>query len=273
LFLALPAAASPMFVGLGDLAGGAFSSEATGISADGSVVVGRGIGTSGNEAFRWTSGGGMVGLGDLPGGGIGSAAFDTSADGSAVVGYGNGASGTEAFRWTSGGGMVGLGDLAGGAFFSFANGVSADGSVVVGHGTNAASSSEAFRWTSGGGMVGLGDLAGGTFNSRAQGVSADGSVVVGFGTSASGSVAFIWDAVNGMRSLQDVLVNDYGLDLTGWLLGSAVGISADGTSIVGYGTHNGQTEAWLAVLPEPGTGVLVGVTGLLGLVGRRSRRA
>jgi probable HAF family extracellular repeat protein len=213
----------------------------------------------------------MVGLGDLAGGIFNSRAQGISADGSVVVGYSNSFFGDQAFRWTSGGGMVGLGDLAGGIFLSNAFGVSADGSVVVGV-SNSASGTEAFRWTSGGGMVGLGDLAGGTFNSRAQGVSADGSVVVGFGTSASGSVAFIWDAVNGMRSLQDVLVNDYGLDLTGWLLGSAVGISADGTSIVGYGTHNGQTEAWLAVLPEPGTGVLVG-TGLLGLVGRRSRRA
>ena len=41
---------------------------------------------SGNEAFRWTSSGGMVGLGDLPGGGFSSDAFGVSYDGSVVVG-------------------------------------------------------------------------------------------------------------------------------------------------------------------------------------------
>ena len=39
---------------------------------------------SGQEAFRWTSGGGMVGLGGL---GSSSYAYDISADGSTVVGY------------------------------------------------------------------------------------------------------------------------------------------------------------------------------------------
>jgi len=56
-------------VGLGDLAGGIFASSALGVSANGLVVVGESESTSGTQAFRWTSGGGIVGLGDLPGGG------------------------------------------------------------------------------------------------------------------------------------------------------------------------------------------------------------
>jgi probable HAF family extracellular repeat protein len=63
-----PSAASPMFVPLGDLPGGLVYSYAAAVSADGSTVVGRSGGASGEEAFRWTSGGGMVGLGDLAGG-------------------------------------------------------------------------------------------------------------------------------------------------------------------------------------------------------------
>lgn len=55
-------------VGLGDLPGGIFDSKATGVSADGSVVVGNGTGFYGT-AFRWTQATGMVGLGYLPGGG------------------------------------------------------------------------------------------------------------------------------------------------------------------------------------------------------------
>ena len=141
----------------------------TGVSADGSVVVGYGSSASGETAFRWTSGGGMVGLGDLPGGIFQSDAHSVSADGSVVVGNSTSASGFEAFRWTSGGGMVGLGDLPGGIFSSTAESISADGSVIVGVGNLDLASfttAEAFRWTSGGGMVGLGDLPGGDFLER-----------------------------------------------------------------------------------------------------------
>lgn len=50
------------FQGLGDLPGGNIFSQAAGVSADGSVVVGQSNSASGGEAFRWTAGGGMVGL-------------------------------------------------------------------------------------------------------------------------------------------------------------------------------------------------------------------
>ena len=56
-------------VGLGDLPGGEFYSDASGVSADGSVDRrAPAPPPPASEAFRWTSGGGMVGLGDLPGG-------------------------------------------------------------------------------------------------------------------------------------------------------------------------------------------------------------
>lgn len=110
---------------------------------------------------------------------------------------------------------------------------------------------EAFRWTSSGGMVGLGDLPGGSFNSLAFGVSADGSVVVGRSLTASGFEAFIWDETNGMQRLADVLT-DAGLDLTGWTLEQATGVSADGKTLVGVGTNpSGDDEAWVASLQVP----------------------
>jgi len=299
-------------VGLGYLPGGSFSSGASGVSADGSVVVGSS--NSANnflEAFRWTQGTGMVGLGYLPGGGFGSGASGVSADGSVVVGSSDSANGNEAFRWTQATGMVGLGDLAGGISFpggfffspgvsadgsvvvgssnsdleasrwtqatgtvglgnlewgSFgdASGVSTDGSVVVGYSSND-SSFEAFRWTQQTGMVGLGDLLSSVdtfrFFSIASGVSGDGSVVVGYSQTHNndGQEAFIWSSTQGMRSLQQVLTNDYGLDLTGWFLNEANAISADGLTVVGSGTNpNGLTEAWIASLDgdpnsQPGT--------------------
>jgi probable HAF family extracellular repeat protein len=245
----------PSFQGLGDLPGGEFYSSAWDVSADGSVVVGYSYSASGWEAFRWTAGGGMVGLGWLPGGHLISRAYGVSADGSVVVGTNHLLTSgwlSQAFRWTQAGGMVGLGDLPGGANQSLANSVSADGSVVVGNGRSAVSM-EPFRWTSGGGMVGLGRLPGGK-SCLALGASADGSVVVGWGDSASGAFeAFIWDATNGMRSLHDVLVDDYGLDLTGWTVRRAQDASTDGSVLVGFGINpDGNTEAWIAVIPKHG---------------------
>src|SRR5208337_4431920 len=85
-------------------------SSPSGVSADGSVVVGLSSDTSGNsQAFRWTESVGMVGLGFLPGG-VTSSARAVSADGSVVVGLSSDASGnSQAFRWTESVGMVGLG--------------------------------------------------------------------------------------------------------------------------------------------------------------------
>ncbi len=72
---------------------------------------------------------------------------------------------------------------------------------------------------------------------------------------ASGlSQPFIWDADNGMRNLVDILTIDLELDLTGWTLYEATGISADGLTIVGNGINpNGNYEGWIATIPEPTT--------------------
>lgn len=229
---AAPALSQNSFTELGDLPGGSFTSDAYGISADGSVVIGRSLSASGLEAFRWTQGGGMVGLGDLAGGSFQSIANGVSADGSVVIGSSISADGVEAFRWTSGGGMVGLGDLAGGADSSVAYGVSADGSVVVGFGTNVLNQ-EAFRWTQGTGMVGLGTL-GGSY-SQARGVSADGSIVVGYSQNLGFlEEAFIWTSGGGMVGLGNL--SGQGLDNS-----YANAVSADGNVIVGFAVDDFAT--------------------------------
>jgi probable HAF family extracellular repeat protein len=82
---------------LGTLGGG--ESYASGVSADGSVVVGWAYNAAGQgRAFRWTASGGMQDLGTL--GGSWSVAYGVSADGAVVVGWAENAAGYRAFRWT-----------------------------------------------------------------------------------------------------------------------------------------------------------------------------
>jgi probable HAF family extracellular repeat protein len=261
-------------VALGFLPGGVGSSLAIAVSGDGSAVAGWGALPYGPQAFRWTETGGMLGLGYLPGGDLESRARAISADGGSVVGEASSANGfEEAFLWSEAAGIVGLCDLPGGMFSSLAFDVSADGSVVVGRGANAAGF-EAFLWTEAGGMVGLGDLPGGGHDSDARAVSDDGKRVVG---RADGNVspaprAFLWTPDDGMRLLQQVLVEDYGLDLTGWTLREATDISADGNTIVGWGINPaGLTEAWVAAIPEPSTAPLLAL-GLALLAAKAGRR-
>jgi uncharacterized membrane protein len=308
------------FMGLGDLPGEDFHSQAWAVSADGSTVVGQSSSESGEQAFRWTIDDGLEALGySTP-----SRAYGVSRDGSVVVGMWHGA-----FRWTRETGMVGFvfeqrgcelraigeaydvsdnGKVMVGIFeacgvggfryseSSFieigfdnpAKSISADGSVVAGysawggcacpwiwtqsggyqllsdvceespcssaHGISAdglvvvgRAGDEAYRWTEAGGVEILGDLPGGDLYSGALAASADGSIIVGGCYLEDRSKkAFIWDDENGMRNLRDVLIAQ-GVDLTGWVLQEATGISDYGATIVGYGTNpNGDTEAWIA---------------------------
>jgi hypothetical protein len=137
----------------------------------------------------------------------------------------------------------------------------------------------------------LGDLPGGDFGSDAMAVSADGSIVLGqsralptesIGYSGVGDYkAFVWDPAHGMRDLQDVLINEYGLGnaLAGWQLIRATDISNDGLSIVGSGFNPaGDIEAWLVRLdrplnvPEPaGLILLVPMAWLLSCLRRQGR--
>jgi len=236
-------------VGLGDLPGdGPFASDALGVSADGSVIVGQSSRTWPSlRAFRWTAATGMVDLGSLPGGDGFSTAAAVTPDGQVVVGGSRSATGEQAFRWTASSGMVGLDDPGSGRT-TRANAVSASGDVVVGIGAGPARF-EAFRWTAAGGIVGLGSLDPADFASTASGVSADGNVVVGVGSGAAdfNGEAFVWFPGTGMLNLrQYLLANGVGA-VQGWRLVDASGISADGRTICGTGVNpQGQGEAWLA---------------------------
>ena len=117
-------------VWLGQLPGG-LESEALGVSADGTVVVGTARNSDGfPRAFRWTAATGMRDLGTL--GGFLSRGTAVSADGQTIVGYSsNDRNQLLAFRWRNGQ-MTALGTLSS-VVWGEAYGVSADGTVISGH--------------------------------------------------------------------------------------------------------------------------------------------
>lgn len=219
-----------------------------GMSADGGVLVGQAIVDGEEMAFRWSETEGFVALGDLPGSVVNSAAFAASGDGNVVVGRSVSDNGTEAFRWTQESGMVAMGDLPGGSFGSSALGVSADGSTIVGNASDA-TGSVPFRWTELTGMVSLGGLPGGDGTGNAYDVSANGGIVVGASDGPNGIEASIWNSTDGMRSVKEVLENNFGIDLTGWHLERAEGISDNGCVLAGRGVNpDGIDEGWVARL-------------------------
>jgi probable HAF family extracellular repeat protein len=235
--------------------------ESTGVSADGSVVIGAegGLGIP----FRWTAAGGTVHL--IPGPGE---ATGISADGSVVVGFEYGGT---AFRWTEADGAVPI-EVPGISLEP--NAISADGTTIVGNydGDNA------FAWTESGGIQFLDTLPGST-ETHALAVSGDGRWAVGHAGEYYGEIATLWDTTTGeVWDLNELFTTTFDFDLEGWTLRVATGISADGLTITGWGINpNGDAEAWIAHLgsiPEPATFAALAGAGALALAaGRRRRRA
>jgi probable HAF family extracellular repeat protein len=235
-------------VGLGPVPGCSAETQVTGISADGTVIVGAARVEFRAIPFRWTEDEGMTRLDEEALGAVPSA---ISHDGSVVVGgYWGGP--PQPFRWTAEAGLELLGPLPGGSGGGEAINLSADGSVIVGWSDPAEPSyMEAFRWTADEGTVGLGFLPVSDF-SMAWDVSADGSVIVGeIPISGPGSDAFVWTAATGMRDLQRVLALDLGLDMEAADLYYAYGISSNGRYVVGGGSNPDNGGAWLAYLGDP----------------------
>lgn len=136
---------------LGDLPGGNFSSNAYGLSPDGSIVVGSSSVAAGFEAFRWTAAGGMQGLGDLPGGRHDSTAQGVTADGSIIIGYATSATGTRAVMWDASGTITDLNDYLptlginlGSWVLEIASAITPDGRYITGSGISPAGESESW---------------------------------------------------------------------------------------------------------------------------------
>ncbi len=185
----------------------------------------------GGKIFRWTSTGGFVdlGLGDTFNSSIG-----ISADGNTIVTGRTGSDGnSNPAMWQQATGWVDLGHPAEGCVldgsWGDAWGVNADGSIVVGLAWYCPGA-EGFQWTKQNGIVGLGHPT--NASSRATTISNDGSTIVGF----------YEDPVQGFRRPVRWISGSTDIFL-GDIPGEAIGVSTDGSQIVGQAadsTGNGR---------------------------------
>jgi probable HAF family extracellular repeat protein len=274
-------------ISIGVLPSELLNAFATDVSDDGNVIVGFSQLADGPQAFRWTPDSGIEGIGPEPEVGWASLAYGVSGDGRVVVGV----AGDQAFRWTpendmvplpggssiasapsydgsviagqvSGDSSLGalwvgaadpmlLGDLEGGVPYSSAAGLSRDGLAAVGT-SSGTGGYQAFWWRSSFGMVPLETPVCGQSNSGASGVSDDGRVVVGWAVNDCQFSAARWTPTDGLRYIQELLLNQGAEGLEGWRLEFASDVSADGTVIVGIGTNpDGNREAWYARVQRP----------------------
>ncbi len=217
------------------------SSTAVATSPDGTLVVG--FGRTVNPQilpFVWSSGGGMTALA-APGH---CCAYGATT--SVVVGECDGAG----MRWnpqTPSAQPVSLPIAGNGA----ARAISADGSTIVGIRRLGITSNFVGIRVVGSTVTDLAPLAG-NVTAIATAVSADGGTIVGFsrtGGVGSASTATLWSGslapVSVERALRAACV-----DATGWAFAMAYGVSADGKTIVGWGTDpDGTMSAFRARLP------------------------
>jgi probable HAF family extracellular repeat protein len=269
------------FQGLGALEPGG-NSAATGISADGGVIVGYASLGGTQTGFRWTAAGGMVAI-PRPDGMPHAWASGVSADGSYVCGWASSnpptAASTEGWRWNISGAMDTL-VLAGKEVV--AKGISADGSTVVG-----AADNEAFAWTAAGGIDGLGGLTAAPFRSAANAISADGLVIVGDSLDVTAGVRdafrYAGGAMSGLGAFTATGASRDGSVVVGYFNGAtareafrwtaagglvglgtlddhhetyATGVSGNGRFVVGY-TENTQTDEQSAWVWDPASGMQI----------------
>ncbi len=221
---------------LGELPGRSNYSSATGVSYDGSTIVGTAISDQGYQAFRWTPELGMHVLPDIPSESTFSSAYNVSGNGEFITGWARIGDDAYHFRWSEPEGLRPLASPMGGVDPASAAGISHSGEVVAGYGRTTRSRTEAYRWTPETGTVAIGDLPGGTIYSIPEAVSADGSTVVGYSSSDVGLDAFRWTAVTGMQSL-------------GFLPGPfrsmfPYDVSGDGNTVVGFANGDEEEAFW-----------------------------
>lgn len=251
-----------------------FTGDGTGVSHDGTIVVGYGsIGTT-SISFRWTAAGGIQVLD--PGDGFTTARVrGISGDGSVL--FGTRGTLERAMLWRPDGPYEI--PLVEGYGRGYTTSISHDGNAATGYSNPPGSPFRAFHWTQSGGTLQLdpppewsgstasrisgdGQTVFGHVNNESNqyrayrwtesggmqlipelhgsaqiaGVSFDGTVMVGTHSPSGQPRPFYWSLDGGLFDIADVLALE-GVDLTGWLLDSAGAVSVDGRTVAGGGRY------------------------------------
>jgi len=233
--LVIPLAAQGTFTAIGMP-----DSRATGISGEGSIIVGSYA--SGGGAWRWSE---SEGYQDLGGRAPFVAQASISRDGKTIVYADTDSQGfVSTAIWQGGRNWRTLGGVpegAGGGYqdrvLSTPYGVSGDGSVIVGLAWLKGARSTAFRWDGTTGMVSLPNLRG--RSSRANTISANGWVIAGWDDSlesGDGRAAVTW--WNGLERL----LHPYSL------ISEVIASNPDGSVLVGRGhpQNFGHAFRWVS---------------------------
>lgn len=216
--------------------------DALGVSADGSIVVGVATDPSGSTPWIWDAIDGMRSLGAIDGATQGSANA-ISRDGTVIVGR----SGHYAFRWTAQDGMQNISPGLADDAWAEANATSADGSVIVGRrgSLGVGIRPRQFRWSA---STGLSELPsadwGATSPGNARAIDADATHIYG-SLFMSLQDASIGSASTGTIKLAGYLQAE-GLDLADWHLWEVLAASDDGDVLVGFGEHRVGADLELA---------------------------
>lgn len=210
------------------------------ISADGSVMAGEHF-LGSFQALRWTATGGLQALGRLPGG-TNTFGRAVSADGSKVTGWTEFGAARRGFLWSAALGMQPLPNITNARPFA----MSADGTMIVGDTFSGSSFFFAFRWRAdvGGGAVQFVEPLSGHQHLYFFALDPSGRIAGGASGNLSVERAVVWTEQRGLLDLNTLLPAS-GISLTGWVLRSCQGISADGTRVAGNGTFNGIDTAFI----------------------------
>lgn len=229
--------------------------SAFGLSGDGSTIV--------YNNQKWSSATGFSTLQPPTGIGAGNVhAWAVNYDGSVVAGsYVPGTS--HPTRWDANGVGTSLGAIPGYPIDGVANTISSDGQKILGFGRGP-NGFDAFRWTPQLGMHALQVAPLGYTGVSPLDVTPDGELLVGTNLGN----AFLWRAGAGPMYVKDVLEGEFGMNLNGYTLEFATGISDDGRTIVGFGTDSivGGSFGWVVHLdrsiPSPGGAPILVLVGL-----------
>jgi uncharacterized membrane protein len=219
---------------------GSSASSAWGMSSDGLTIVGLGWVNAGSaHAIKWTAAGGIEDLGSSVSG-RSTRANAANSDGTIIAGWQDASSGfRQGAIWTNG--VQSLITHSNGDRATEAGAISADGVWACG-GQGFSNDYQAWKWSLATGIIDIGPAPVSGWRGAATGLTIDGTTAVGFyrpwPAPATFGRGFIHTDLGGMLDLTD-LATSLGNDLQGAILALPLGISDDGSTVVGV-TNSGQ---------------------------------